>query len=269
VKPKLTRDVSFSKNSAPAAGLGSNSNYFLHDNCCFIRNLSVEIHITRNLNCESTSGAQRGFGFQVNAYSPRGQNVVFQQYVLACIDNELIGAIDNWPLEGPNIINKGVNLLALPSSNIPAGIMLNIALTNDPADNVVGVTFRVSDDRGLSKANVTQNLLALPNISSDDVAPIVALQLNLVGPIGGETATLSSGEGEFIFSSANQLSVSSDEPSCIEAGFTTAETANSFYGNIISLATGELTQSFGIRQPPEVIAKSGRLRPRSQSIDTR
>ena len=89
--------------TAPAAGLGSNSNYLLSDNCNPITNLTVTIDVT-----EDIAGSD-GFGFQVNAYSASGDYDGGQQYLifLSPGGDQLSCMIDNWTLQstGEKIIN--------------------------------------------------------------------------------------------------------------------------------------------------------------------
>jgi hypothetical protein len=76
--------------AAPAAGLGSNSNYFLY-NCDSILGLSVTINVT-----EEIVGTD-GFSFQLNAYSAAGDFDGAQQYCIALNpDGQLYAVVDNW-----------------------------------------------------------------------------------------------------------------------------------------------------------------------------
>jgi hypothetical protein len=129
---------------APSAGLGSNSNYILSSNCNPILDLSVTINVTEDIVCKSSSGSTPGFSFQLNAYSPPDQTSAWQQYVIALFGNpfynprrpvpsRLIGSVDNWPIEGKNIINDFFDLTFGPlySAVLPAGYQLQIALRNE------------------------------------------------------------------------------------------------------------------------------------------
>jgi hypothetical protein len=113
---------------APVWGLGSNFNYLLYDNCKPLISLSVTICVTQDIVCQSASGPTKGFGFQLNAYSPKNETSAWQQYVVALFATEFIGAVDNWPLSGRNIINHFLNLASMPGAKIPAGIGSQISL---------------------------------------------------------------------------------------------------------------------------------------------
>ncbi len=138
---------------APASALGSNSNYILYNNCNPLIGLSVTIDVTQDIVCQSASGSTVGFGFQLNAYSPKNETSAWQQYVIALFGN--IGAVDNWPVTGANIINDFFNLTSTPSSKLPAGYKLVISLENDQNSNITGATYVVIDAGGTTQANVT------------------------------------------------------------------------------------------------------------------
>jgi hypothetical protein len=246
----------------PAAGLGSNSNYILFNNCNPLLGLSVTINVTQDIVCQSASGPTTGFGFQLNAYSPKNEKSAWQQYVVALFSNELIGAVDNWPVSGNNIINDFFDLTTTPSANrLPAGWQVRISLLNDGAGNITGATYVVVDNLGSTKANVTKTLTAIAGVTSADIAPITAFELNLVGPVNGESAVLSSGAGTIVYSASAAMTVLNAEPSCTESGYITAETANSFYGQLSGTPSPVFTQSFEVSGMLPMIRKVGKVRP--------
>ena len=210
---------------APASGLGSNSNYILYSDCNSLINLSVTIKVTEDMVWQSASGPTDGFGFQLNAYSPAAGLCAYQQYVIFLSGTELIGGIDNWPVSGTNLINDFFNLTSLPSVALPAGYVLQISLGNDNNSNVVAATYVVIDNLGNTQANMTRDLLSLDGVTSADLAPITAFELNLVGPINGESAVLSSGAGTITYEAVSVLTVLNQEPPCTETGSITEETA--------------------------------------------
>ena len=93
------------------------------------------------------------------------------------------------------------------------------------------------------------------------MAPIVAFELNLVGPINGESAVLSSGAGTIRCSAVSPLTPLLQEPACTESGYFTGETANSFYSVLPDSAANSLTQSFSVSSEKHMIRKQGKLRP--------
>ena len=249
---------------APAAGLGSSSNYIMDSNCSPLINLSVTITVTEDLVWQSTSGSaqtENGFGFQLNAYSPPGALCAYQQYIVALLGAELNGWADNWASNG-QLLNEMVNLTALPNVTIPAGYSLQMSLANDNDGNVVAATYVVIDNNGNTQANVTQDLLNIQGVTSADLAPITAFELNLVGPYNGESAVFSSGAGTITYEATSLLTVLSQEPSCTETPAVTAETANSFYGLLPAAPSNRFTQSFNVSTAAPMIQKQGIPRPR-------
>ena len=253
----------------PGSGLGSNSNYILDSTCNPLINLSVTIDVTEDIVGYDASGPALGFGFQLNAYSPQNETSAWQQYVIALIGGELIGAVDNWPISGPNIINDFFNLTPLPNLTVPAGYQLTISLENDQNGNVTGATYIVIDDSGNILANVTQNLLSIGGVTSADLAPIVAFELNFVGPVNGESAGLSSGAGTITYTASSVLTVLNQEPPCTESGYITAETANTFYGYLPATFNNTFTQSFNVFTGRPMIRKPGKPRPSTRWAATR
>jgi hypothetical protein len=247
---------------APGAGLGSNSNYILFDNCTPLRDISVTINVTEDIICQSASGPTAGFSFQLNAYSPKGETCAWQQYVVALFDSELVGSVDNWPLSGPNIINDFFNMAAMPSAKIPAGWQIKISLQNDVDGNISGATYVVTDNQGHTQANVPLQLLSLPGVTTADLAPIIAFELNVVGPVNGESAVLSSGAGTITYAASSTLTVLNQEPPCAESGYVTGETANTVYSVLPASPNTMFTQTFTLSPTgAPMIRKQGKLRP--------
>lgn len=174
--------------------------------------------------------------------------------------------VDNWPLSGNNIINTQPELAQLSSHEVPAGYQLTISLENDAKANVTGAKYAVVDNHGHTIGSKTINLLSLnlasgAHVTSADLAPVIAFQLNLVGYLNGDSTVLSSGQGTITYDTANALAALSSEPPCAESGYITAETANSFYGQLPSSPSTELTQSFTESTATPMIRKVGKIRP--------
>src|SRR5271156_783359 len=245
---------------APAAGLGSTSNYILYSDCESLLGVSVTINVTQDIVCESASGSTTGsniigFGFQLNAYSPVNAPTAWQQYAVAVWGNELMGCVDNWfppihTLDGAipiSIFSDFLKLTAVPSGTIPAGYQIKIALQNDSTGNVTGATYVITDNQGKTQAKEILTLTSISGVTSVDLAPIIAFELNLVGPVHSENAVLSSGAGTIVYAASSALTVLNQEPSCAQPGYTTAETANSFYGVLAAASrSNTLVQSFHV-----------------------
>jgi hypothetical protein len=150
------------------------------------------------------------------------------------------------------------------NTRLPAGYVLQISLQNDDSGNVVAATYGVFDNQGNVLANMTQDLLtAQGGLTSADLAPITAFELDFVGPINGESAVLSSGAGWITYESASPLTVLSQEPPCIESpGAVTGETANSSYSRMPAAVTSNsFVQYFNVSAQATMIRKQGPRRP--------
>jgi Fungal fucose-specific lectin len=249
--------------SSPVGGatLKSNSNYSLVSGSNpLVTGISVNITITQPMILKSDSPAQpgssqvTGFGFQLNALSPSKQlapgdtteQIVWQQYLIALVGNQLQGIINNWTsvttwkidtYNSPAVLGP-----PLAGSVIPAGYQLNISLGNDSTGNVVWVAFSVMDNLGNRVGYQAIQLSSL--VSSQFMAPITAFGLYVVGPANSEKATLTDGSGMITYSAADKLVVSplnavNLPTTLVEQGIFTAEKANSFYGLLPQ--TGTLT----------------------------
>lgn len=249
---------------APAAGLGSNSNYFLSD-CSYIKGLSVNVNVTQGI------VGSDGFGFQVNAYSAKSDYDGGQQYLIYLDPHSspatLYCMVDNWT-ESPKlgqIINHIVPLATLPSQELPAGYALDIALQNDSAGNITGATYQAFDNKGNSIGKQTITLLSLnlvsgSKVTSADLAPIVSFQMNFVDYLNGGVTVLSSGAGTITYVAANPMTVDSSEPSCVDWDFSTVERANSSYGVLPGHPNQTFTQSFDTAPAGDVIDRKATVR---------
>jgi hypothetical protein len=138
---------------------------------------------------------------------------------------------------------------------------------NDGTGNVTGVNFIVTDNSGNNLGFVSQMLVSDVDGTPAQVAPIVAFELNLVGPINSESAVLSSGAGTITYSAVSPLTALLQEPVCTESGYITAETANSFYSVLPDSAANSLTQSFTVSSKKHMVRKQGKLRPETHYPD--
>ena len=252
---------------APSGGLGSNSNYHLHAGCNPVTGLSVTIDITKDIVSDI------GFGFQLNGYSRQGANCVWQQYffALGTTNHSPLAVrawIDNWPSEsfrqslnlphGSDLINHAELMLKLPGSILPAGYKFTINLKYDKNDNVNGAAFIIADKDGktLRKEMMLESLTydsptgTGKPVTSDALAPIYAFELDVVGPINGEHAVLSSGAGMITYTASSPLYVANKDPKCTAARTTfTTEQANTSYAPLLPGPSRTITQSFDTRAP--------------------
>jgi hypothetical protein len=227
---------------APYGGLGSNYNYLLDSNCKSLTGLSVTINVFADI------VGSDGFGFQVNAYSAKSEYDAAQQYVIYLDPHssppQLYCMVNNWTASNTQIINHIVALATLPSQELPAGYQLVISLENDASGNITGATYAAFDNTGKSLGSQTIALLSLSGVTSADLAPIVAFQVDFVDYLNGGTTTLSSGAGAITYTASNQMTPLSTVPSCVDWSYITLEKANSIYGVLPSNANQTFTQFF-------------------------
>ena len=249
--------------SAPSGGLGSNSNYFLASDCTPVTGLSVTIDVTQDILSDI------GFSIQLNCYSPQGANSAWQQYIMEFATTsgtplQIYAMVDNWPSDsrrqalneptGSDLINTGGQpaMLSLSSAALPAGYRITITLTYDQDHNVNGAKFTVTDTKGQAtvKAIVLESLNANhtnppKRITTADLAPIYAFELNLVGRTNSQNTYLLTGAGTFTYNATSPLTVLNKKPDCVaDPGIRTAETANSVYGALAAGPSKSISQSF-------------------------
>jgi hypothetical protein len=82
-------------------------------------------------------------------------------------------------------------------------------------------------------------------VTTADLAPIVAYQLNFVGPYNAESTSLSSGGGTITYAATQTTGVTDTEPSCVDWTYSTAETANTRYAPLPNAPDTEFAQYFG------------------------
>jgi len=254
---------------APATKLGGQLNYLMANGCQPLTGVSVVIDVTEDIVSDI------GIGFQLNAYSNAGANKAWQQFlifqhVVTATEVAIDGLIETWPQStaGTGVdpttnpqIRWGLNLgPPLPSTKIPAGYQFTITLGTDGSNRVDKVQFRVVDEHGnaaYDKPPIALIGLPLldgtvpPKATAGDLAEIVAFQLNVVGPIGDQTATLTSGAGVITYSVDGMISAGSSLPTppgsdltCADSRWHTLEQANSTYSTLPEGIGTDFIQTF-------------------------
>jgi hypothetical protein len=249
----------------PTHGLRSNSNYILYNDCKPLIGLAVTIHVTQDIVCQSASGPIVGCSFQLNGYSPKNHRCALQQYLIELYNNKLYGAVNNWPVSAVNnwtvsdhyIIDDIFPLTVMPDAKLRAGYQLNISLQNDDSGNVIGATYVVIDGQG----HIWEMPRPLSEVAPADLAPIIAFELNLVGPSKGEWVLFASGGGTIVYTSASPLTVLNCEPECVETGAVTNETSNASYGRLFAGPSTMIVQWFNMNAARPVLSAAGRRRP--------
>lgn len=246
--------------------LSSNRNYLLTNgkNCQNIEGLKVALKVTQDMFATSpTLGGNAGCSIQLNAYNPAGPTTSWMQYVFTAGGNAINYQVQYWDMAtacacghavcdctGP-VVNQNGTVLSLPNNTIPAGYALEIDLSNDAAGNITGALFSVTDNTGKTTSS-------LATLDANQQFPIVAFQVNVVGPGNSSDSQFSSGAGTITYEIANgQLCVEGGLPDTCSnssgSGIGTSETSNAIYGPIESpCCASELTQSLSTPVPPPI-----------------
>jgi hypothetical protein len=255
----------------PPAGLGSNSNYIFSSDCKPLIDVAVTIDLTQQIgllgNGPPSHGdsSVSGYGWQLNCLSPKHEaENAFQQYVIVFVDGALLGTVNNWKSSQHQLVNQRQNLVPkgiFGISTVPAHWKLRIALRNDDRGNVTGVTFTVRGGEGQTVAEADMVLTDI-GVPAHDLSPIIAFELNFVGPGNAESAELFLGAGTITYTARSELTAMPIEPPCAEVDFITAETANTVYGLLPPNPATWFQQSFKVAPPGlPAIRRAGRRRP--------
>lgn len=243
-------------NTSNPTFLSSNANYLLANcpdwpncaaSCQTIEDLTVTFQVGEEdmaaaiTPCSGGSSTPNGgFSIQLNAYNPAGEAM---QYVFMISGNQIAWQVQYWRGGTEFYSNPPGNgstpILSLPFSwftpnRIPAGYLFEIDLTTDESSaNVTGGTFKVTDNNG-------HTTLSPFNVDASYWYPIVAFQVNIVGPGGCTCSEFSPGGGTITYEvpPGQQLRL---QQLCVEGGLrevcsgstnSTCETSNATYGPI-------------------------------------
>jgi hypothetical protein len=238
------------------------TNAVLIDGCKNLQNLSVLLEVTEDI--ATTAGS--GWSLQLNCYPPAGQycqtsQINFLQYIVIVQGGNLAYYIQYWaagtsgwpsgyipqPGTSPGLpcwahdYGNAPTFANINGDTLPRQSKLQIALGTN-ASGVANITFTYTDPNG----NVYQPQPTPTPLPA--VHPIVAFQLNFVGPPGGTanfTQGVTNSRGIIYYSiSSGQLSVQNGGPgaACGEQGYYTAETSNMSYSDINGAPAGTVTQ---------------------------
>ena len=201
---------------------------------------------------------QPGCSFQLNCQSSIASNpqnsewTAWQQYVLG-VNTGVACAANNWTAASINGGMQSIDfpakqILTLPRADtILAGTTISIELTFDSVGNVTGGNFNVTPGGVSTPIVLTMGKLSSKaQITTADLAPIVAFQLNLVGPGDGQHTYFTSGAGTIVYTASVPLTPLSSMPSCVAVGTTTGEGSNSTYGLLTAGSRLVTSQSFTV-----------------------
>jgi hypothetical protein len=238
----------------PLWGLEDGSNYVLQTSgCAPVTGLSVTLTVTDEIIFASDSAPSGktpvpGFGLQLNAYSPPGSNVGWQQYGFDVKSDGIYYWINNWEVSGPALWVPS-DVMFLPTTpgtpTLPAGATLTVSLGRDAGDpewNVATATFTIG---GMANAPPPKTVKLPFSLSSGNLSPIVGFQANLVG--AAYTDKLSQGAGTISVTATSPLTALDVVPACA-VGYTglTGEQANSTYTALPASAGTSFHQGFGV-----------------------
>jgi len=239
----------------------SNNNAVLIDGCNNLQNLSVQLKVTEDI--ATTTGD--GWSLQLNCYPPAGEycqtsQVNWFQYIVIVQGGNLAYYIQYWSAGAPATWPSGYTpqpgttpwlpcwahdygnapiFASINGDTLPRESQLQIALGTNDSGGVTSATFTYTDPDD----NDHPAVFKLPAVH-----PIVACELNFVGPPGGTanfTQGLTSSRGIIYYSvSSGQLSVQNGGPgsACGEQGWFTAETSNMTYSDIDGAPASTVTQ---------------------------
>jgi hypothetical protein len=241
----------------------SSNNAILINGCKNLQNLSVLLEVTEDIATTTASG----WSFQLNCYPPTGEycqtsELNWLQYVVYVKSGKLIyqvqywaTGVGNWPsgyTPQPNTTpwlpcwakdysNPFTAFANINGDTLARQSQLQITLVTNNSGGVTKVRFIYTDPNG----NVNPAEFDPPAVH-----PIVAFQVNLVGPGNGAnvnfTQGLTSSRGIIYYSiSSGQLSVQNGGigAACGEAGPPTGETSNMTYSDINGAPAGIVTQT--------------------------
>lgn len=192
-------------------------------------------------------GLTFGYSFQLNSYSEDSENQAsaWQQYVFEIGDGQVKGLAQIWSANlalGTPLAQ--VDLGWAPSWPIAAGTRFQIQLGNDQENNVTEATFQIYTEQGLWSSG-SINVAQIPQLLA--LSPIVASQLNIVGPVNGESVMFSSGAGTITYLAESELTAMATLPRLAEAqGVGTLESGNTAYGTLPTKPSTTFSQSFQI-----------------------
>lgn len=236
----------------PTTGLAGGSNYFFADSSNKnIPELTITIVVSEDIVTAAPTGANQntegGFAFQLNCQSaadssnPNNPNwIVWQQYTVM-VRGEVDAWINNWTAAG---LNQGAVTIA-PSTTtfsklakpnvLPAGTTLTINLLSN-GSGISSATFNL--DPGGTRTTISligQGLHGGGQVTTANLAPIVAFTLCLVGPEDSVHAHFTSGAGSIFYGvpgTFNSLTPLAALPANAPNKTTTAETGNSTYSQL-------------------------------------
>jgi hypothetical protein len=254
---------------APAK-FSSNANCFLYGGGDPITGLTVAITVGEDL------VAPGGLSIQLNAYPPVSAypKCVYQQFVIQCLPRDggvaISWAAEGWPSPAfraalndgsvcgkdpaackGDLYDEAGAIAHLRGPRIPAGSVFTIA-PSDEGGTITGAAFTFTPPGEKTAASTSIRIADFKfrgsdtTVTPDALAPMIACQLNLVGPSDGARTAIASGAGTISYAAANALDIRDRAPITLAFRGTTGETSNIVYGEpaVATDAGGKIVQTF-------------------------
>jgi hypothetical protein len=231
--------------------LGSSNNAILFNNCQSLKNLIV----TLQANWDLITQGDIGFSLQLNCYpqtnpqaTHNGYPLAWFQYVINVYNAQVQAGIQYWSKQDPKDKGHGYSpspnynqFASAPSNRVQRGSVMRIELETDSNDNVTGAYF------GITPTDFKLGSRWFYELPTDWRFAIYGFQVNLVGPGDGpHTCTFTSGGGILTYQALDALAVQTTN-NCGGPQFTTGETSNSVYNDVLAASTWDLCQRFSFQ----------------------
>jgi hypothetical protein len=191
--------------------------------CQGIGNLNVTLTVTGAMSATVSEGpffgtnpncgpfnSNDGFTIQLNANSASADGL-FMQFAFQVVDNQINGWVQYFDQFNDLVFNSGPTSLLpnnLASTMIPANFVLSIQLTTDASENVVKATFNVTDTNSGLDSTLPVDIPSVVSWFGLIQLPILAFQVDVVGPDDCLNSTFAPGAaGSITYGASNGLCV--------------------------------------------------------------
>jgi hypothetical protein len=238
--------------------LSSSTNSVLVNKCQSLQGLTLSMQAIQDLITQGNNG----FSLQLNCYPQtnpvatyNGKPMYWAQYVIAVQTNSVQWAVQYWSHVGTTIGEPGFGFsppgnfsvfASAPSSQLPKGSTLKIALRTESNGKVTQAEFSFTNPKG----HLSQFKYVLP---SNALMPLYGFQVNLVGPPSGtHHCNFTSAAGFLTYSVSSGTLAVQNVNTCGGPQPPTAETSNAFYGQVLPTSGRIVGQEFGlaVHSPP-------------------
>jgi hypothetical protein len=259
----------------PPKNFASNHNYWIYAGGAPIRGLTVTMEVTEDV------AAPTGLNLQLNGNSPADANCVYQQYCmgidprhktrLGWSNENFPSAKWRWALHNRHGLPCGKNphpdeqtcrgdifnmhgvvgFFPRMINRLPAGSKLVWKLIDDADGTIVGASYTFVNPEGKRTSTGPQLIKAFrleggrADVDPQSCAPVLAVQMNIVGLNGGAYTELRTGAGRIIYEAAVALTPEGQQPAATSArGVSTAETSNIRYAELTAAPGRKIVQKF-------------------------